>query len=70
MHQVFEIAAVRKRCVDLLRKDGGAMTAGAITVQLGLPFWAVLAGLYNASDAGEAKFVDGTDWQAIEGAPL
>lgn len=68
-HQVFEIEAVRKRCLDLLRKEARSMTAGQLAVELGLPFWAVDAGLDSARQAGLARFTSGVGW-ILEGGPL
>lgn len=63
-HQVFEIEAVRKRVLDLLRKEGRTMAAGSIALALGLPLWAVTAGLDSARTAGLAEFAPGAGWTA------
>lgn len=60
--QVYEIEAVRKRCLDLLRAEARVMTPGEICMQLGLPFWAVMAGLDSARTARLAVFTPGCGW--------
>jgi hypothetical protein len=61
-HQVFEIEAVRKQVLDLLRKEGRTLTAGLIAYELGLPLWAVESGLESARVAGLASFTAGAGW--------
>lgn len=67
--QVFEIEAVRKRCLDLLRKEDRTMPAGEIAMQLGLPLWAVNSGLDSARVAGLARFTGGAGW-GLDGGTL
>lgn len=67
--QVFEIEAVRKRCLDLLRKEDRTMTAGEVAMQMGLPLWAVNAGLDSARVARLARFTGGAGW-SLEGGTL
>lgn len=43
--QVFRIGDLRDRVLALLHKQSTPMTAGAIARELGLPIWAVEAGL-------------------------
>lgn len=61
--QVFEIEAVRKKCLDLMRKEVRPLTAGEMCLSLRLPLWAVQAGLGSASLAGLATFTAGAGWR-------
>ena len=68
--QVYEIEAVRKQCLDHLRKEGRTLTAGQICLALQLPHWAVQAGLDSARVAGLASFAGGAGWSlAAPAAP-
>lgn len=62
MDQVYEIEAVRKQCLDLLRKERRTLTAGEVAMALRLPLWAVQAGLDSARTARLAFFHAGTGW--------
>lgn len=62
MKQTYEIEAVRKQCLDLLRKEGRTLTAGQIAMELRLPMWAVHAGLDSARTARLALFTPGAGW--------
>lgn len=64
--QVFEIEAVRKQCLDLLRKEGRTLTAGEVAMTLRLPLWAVNAGLDSARMAALARFTGGAGWSLVE----
>lgn len=68
MNQIFEIEAVRKKCLDLLRKEGRPMTTGEICLTLGLPFWAVQAGMDSARVGGLATFAGGAGWSVAQPA--
>lgn len=66
MDQFYEIEAVRKQCLDLLRKDGRTRTAGEVAMELRLPLWAVQAGLDSARTAGLTIFVGGWGWSLVD----
>lgn len=65
-HQVFEIEAVRRRCLELLRKEDRTLTTGAVCVELGLPYWATNAGLEEARRRGEVEFTAGAGWRVVK----
>lgn len=46
--QVYRVEELRRQIVDLLRGKSAPMKAGAIAMALGLPLWAVFAGLDSA----------------------
>lgn len=65
-HQVFEIDALRRRCLVLLRKEDRTLTTGAVCVELGVPYWAANAGLEEARRLGEVEFTAGAGWRVVK----
>jgi hypothetical protein len=54
--QVFRIGYLQDEVMGVLRGANAPMTAGAVTVALGLPLWAVQAGLEAAMAADLVEF--------------
>lgn len=63
MDQVYRIGDLRDKVLLLLRKRAKAMTAGELTEVLGLPYWAVKAGVEAAQLAGLAVYVPGVGYE-------
>jgi len=64
--EVFEIEALRKRVVDVLRKEDRWMTTSELTTAVGAQYWAVDRVLEYAYLGKEAEFVAGAGWRALE----
>jgi hypothetical protein len=63
--QVFEIDALRKRALELLRRHDSYMTVGAVAMALGVPLYAADCALESAYLAREATFEAGAGWKAL-----
>lgn len=63
MDQVYRIGSVRDKVLLLLRKRAKAMTAGELAEVLGLPYWAVKAGMEAAQLGGLAVYVPGVGYE-------
>lgn len=63
MDQVYRIGDLRDKVLLLLRKRAKAMTAGELTEVLGLPYWAVKAGVEAAQLSGLAVYVPGKGYE-------
>jgi hypothetical protein len=63
--QVYRIGDLRKKVVDALRKRNAPTTSGALCVELGLPLWAVAAGLDAAAVAGMVDFSSPLGYRAV-----
>lgn len=64
--QVFEVAAVKRRVLDVLAGAGGALSTGQVAARLGLPLWPVDAALEDAFLCREAVFAAGVGWQLAQ----
>lgn len=67
--QVFEIAALKKRVLELLRRHDRPMTTGAVALELGVPLYAADTALEVAYMAGEVEFTAGVGWNARQQEP-
>lgn len=69
MDPVYDIESVRKKCLDLLRKEGRTMTAAEISQALVVPMWAADAGLESARTARLATYTAGAGWTLASAEP-
>ncbi|MES1977331.1 MAG: hypothetical protein V4451_04800 [Pseudomonadota bacterium] len=67
--QVYDKAALRKKCVDALRRTGGPMSTGMVAMAVGAQMWAVDHALEDAYQNKEATFAAGVGWVATPEAP-
>lgn len=63
MDQVYRIGSVRDKVLALLRTQARVMTAQALTEALGMPYWAVKAGVEAAQIGGLAVYVPGAGYE-------
>lgn len=63
---VYRIGDVRDKVLALLRKEG-VMTAGAISLKLGMPYWAAKSGIESGQAGGLIVFVPGAGYRAATG---
>lgn len=62
---VFEIDALKKRVLELLRRHDSYMPRGSVALALEVPLWAADAALESAYLAKEAEFSAGAGWRAV-----
>ncbi len=63
--QVYDKAALRKKCVEALRRTGSHMSTGMVTMAVGAQMWAVDQALEDAYQAKEVTFSAGIGWLAV-----
>ena len=70
IEEIYRTEYLRDKVTGLLRTKRQALTKDAIAAELGLPLYAVEAGLMLAKDAGLAKFNSPDGWEACAGVPI
>jgi hypothetical protein len=64
--QVYQIGDVRDKVLALLHQERCAVKAGAICLRLGMPYWAVKAGIDAALAGGLVVYVLGDGYRVAE----
>lgn len=69
MDPVFEIEALLKRVLELLRRQGGFMSTGSVADSLEVPCWAATSALDAAHRSGMVEHASGVGWRALSQEP-
>lgn len=69
MDPVFEIEALTKRVLELLRRQGGFLSTGSVAASLSVPCWAATSALDAAHRGGAVEHASGVGWRALSQEP-